>query len=319
MQFEKGKYTIIQTNMTNSDEALIVLAGATGDLGGRIARILLQKGATVQALVRPASKRDEIDALRKAGATIVEVDFNSLPQLTHACEGGTCVVSALSGLREVIVETQTLLLNAAVAAGVPRFIPSDYCIDYTKTPKGTNRNLDFRREFRARLNQAPILATSILNGMFADLLTGQAPVVLYPFKRIVYWGDADQLLDFTTIANTAEYTAAAALDPTTPRDLRIAGDVLSPRGLQQAASQATGDDYKLFRVGGLGTLDTMIKVTKTLMPAHDEVFPPWQGMQYLRNMLSGNAKLTSLNNDRYPGIRWTTVREVIEKHRQNKS
>lgn len=297
--------------MTNPDEPLIILAGATGDLGGRIAHILLQKGIPVRVLVRPASKRDEIDALRKLGAGIVEVDFDSLPQLTHACQGGTCVISALSGLREVIVDTQAQLLNAAIEARVPRFIPSDYCIDFTKTPEGTNRNLDFRREFRAKLDQAPIQATSILNGMFADLLTGEAPVVLYKFNRIVYWGDADQPLDFTTIANTAEYTAAAAIDPTTPRDLRIAGDVLSPRGLREAASQATGDAYKLFRVGGLGTLDTMINVTKTLMPAKDEVFPPWQGMQYLRNMLSGHAKLTSLDNARYPGIRWTSVREVI--------
>jgi uncharacterized protein YbjT (DUF2867 family) len=297
--------------MSHSTDALIVLAGATGNLGGRIARILLQKGTPVRVLVRPASARDKIDALRKAGATIVEVDFDSLPQLTHSCKGGTCVLSALSGLREVIVDTQTLLLNAAIEAGVPRFISSDYYIDYTQTPKGTNRNLDFRREFRTRLDKAPIRATSILNGMFTDLLTGQAPLVLYKFKRIVYWGNAEQPLDFTTLANTAEYTAAAALDPTTPRDLRIAGDVLSPRGLQEVASQATGDDYKLFRVGGLGTLDTMINVTKTLMPAKDEVFPPWQGMQYLRNMLSGEAKLTMLDNDRYPAIRWTTVQEVI--------
>lgn len=297
--------------VTPSRKNIIILAGATGDLGGRIARVLLQKGAIVRALVRPASARDKIDALRKAGATIVEVDFTSLPQLTKACEGGTCVVSALSGLREGIVDTQTLLLNAAIEAGVPRFIPSDYCIDYTKTPDGTNRNLDLRREFRKILDQAPIQATSILNGMFSDLLTGQAPVVLYKFKRIVYWGNADQLLDFTTTANTAEYTAAAALDPTTPRDLRIAGDVLSPRGLREVASQATGDEYKLFRVGGLGTLDTMINVTKTLMPAKDEVFPPWQGMQYLRDMLSGKAKLASLDNARYPDIRWTSVREVL--------
>ena len=302
--------------MPTPNESCIILAGATGDLGERIARHLLKKGATVLALVRPASARDEIAVLRKLGATIVEVDFDSLPQLTHACQGGTCVVSALSGLREVIVDTQTKLLHAAVEARVPRFIPSDYCIDYTQTPEGTNRNLDLRREFRQCLDQAPIQATSILNGMFADLLTGQAPVVLYPFKRIVYWGDADQPLDFTTIADTAEYTAAAALDPTTPRDLRIAGDVLSPRDLRQVASQATGNGYKLFRVGSLGTLDVMIKVTKTLMPAQNEVFPPWQGMQYLRNMLSGQAKLTSLDNDRYPAIRWTKVQEVIALHVQ---
>lgn len=300
-------------------ENTIILAGSTGDLGGRIAHYLLQEKVNVRALVRPASDRKKITSLRTMGATIVEVDFNSLPQLAQACQGGTCVVSALSGVRDVIVDTQSRLLEAAVEAGVPRFIPSDYCIDYTKTEAGTNRNLDHRRDFRKILDQAPIQATSILNGMFTDLLTGQAPVVLYPLKRIIYWGNAHQQLDFTTKANTAEYTAAAAVDPTTPRDLRIAGDVLSPSALREVASQATDDIYKLFRVGGLGTLDVMIKVTKTLMPAKDEVFPPWQGMQYLRNMLSGKAKLQPLDNDRYPNIRWTSVQEVIVEHVNHKS
>jgi hypothetical protein len=68
---------------------------------------------------------------------------------------------------------------------MPRFIPSDYCIDFTKLPPGTNRNLDLRREFHERLDRAPIAATSILNGRFADMLTGQAPIVLFKFKRVL--------------------------------------------------------------------------------------------------------------------------------------
>lgn len=193
---------------------------------------------------------------------------------------------------------------------MPRFIPSDFSLDFTKTPEGNNRNLDFRREFRKRLDAAPIAATSIFNGMFADLLTGDAPLILFPLNRIVYWGEADQPLDFTTIADTAEYTAAA-LDDDTPRDLRVAGDTLTPRGLREAAHEVTGKDFKLFRVGGLGTLDFMIKATRTLMPAEKEVFPPWQGMQYMRNMLSGHGKLDPLDTHRYPEIRFTSVREVI--------
>jgi hypothetical protein len=34
-------------------------------------------------------------------------------------------------------------------------------------------------------------------------------------------------------------------------------------------------------------------------------------MQYMRNMFSGLPKLEPLDNDRYPGLRWTTVREVL--------
>jgi uncharacterized protein YbjT (DUF2867 family) len=300
-------------NQPNSPAAssTIVLAGATGDLGFRIAQALLRRGAAVRALVRPGNTKPEVTALRELGAEVVEVDFNSVTALTKACADAACVVSALSGLRDVIVDGQKRLLDAAVAAGVPRFIPSDYSIDYTKLPAGSNRNLDLRREFNQRLDQAPIQATSVLNGMFADLLTGQAPVVLFGLKRVLYYGSADQPLDFTTIANTAEYTAAAALDPATPRYLRVAGEVATVRGLQAAASTATGHSFGLLRVGPLAVLGAMIKVTRALMPASNDVFPPWQGMQYLHNMFTGRPKLAPLDNDRYEGIRWTSVREVL--------
>ena len=288
-----------------------MLAGATGDLGFRIAQALLKRGANVRALVRPGNHRPVVTALQDLGVEIMAVDFSSVGALTKACSGAACVVSALSGLRDVIVDGQKRLLDAAVAAGVPRFIPSDYSIDYTRLPTGSNRNLDLRREFNQRLDQAPIQATSILNGMFTDLLTGQAPVVLFGLKRVLYYGDADQPLDFTTTANTAEFTAAAALDPTTPRYLRVAGEVATVRGLQRAATEATGEPFKLLRVGGLWVLGTMITVTKTLMPASDDVFPPWQGMQYLHNMFTGLPKFESLDNARYPEIRWISVREVL--------
>ncbi len=301
---------------TSSNQKTIIVAGATGDLGGRIARALVRRGANVKAIVRYSSDLDAVVHLRNAGVVVEKVDFENITELISALRGASCLVSALSGLQKVIVDVQTLLLTAAVAADIPRFIPSDFSIDFTRTPAGTNRNLDLRREFRERLDAAPIAPTSILNGMFADLLIGEAPLILFPLKRIVYWGDADQPLDFTTIADTAEFTAAAALDDHTPRDLRIAGDTLSARGLREAASLATGKEFKLLRVGGLGMLDSMIKVTRTLMPAKNEVFPPWQGMQYLRNMLSGRAKLDPLDNDRYPEIRFTTVREVIEKRKK---
>ena len=291
--------------------AIIVLAGATGDLGFRIAQSLLNRGAVVRALVRPGNTKPEVTSLRDLGAEIVEVDFNSVTALTKACAGAACVVSAVSGLRDVIVNGQKRLLDAAVAAGVSRFIPSDYSIDYTKLSKGSNRNLDLRREFNQRLDQASIQATSILNGMFTDLLTGQAPVVLFGLKRVLYYGDADQPLDFTTTANTAEFTAAAALDSTTPRYLRVAGEVATVRGLQAAATAAIGQPFKLLRVGPLGVLGAMIKVTKALMPASDDVFPPWQGMQYLHNMFPGRPKLAPLDNARYADIRWTSVQEVL--------
>jgi nucleoside-diphosphate-sugar epimerase len=293
------------------DSPVIAIAGATGALGGRITRAVLERGGSVRAIIRINCDPDKVEALRKQGATIVEVDFSNIPELTKACQGASCLVSALSGLRDIIVEMQTSLLGAAVDAGVPRFIPSDYSIDFTRLPPGTNRNLDLRREFHERLDTAPIAATSILNGMFTHLLTGEAPVILFKFKRVLYWADADQLLDFTTWDDTAEFTAAAALDSSTPRFLRIAGDQINARGLAEVAGQVTNEKFRLFRAGGLRSLELMIKVARSVSPQRDAIYPAWQGMQYMHNMFSGRAKLEPLNNERYPGMRWTSVRDVL--------
>jgi nucleoside-diphosphate-sugar epimerase len=289
----------------------IVLAGATGNLGGRIARALRERGGRVRALVRPGTARDKLERLQELGVTIARVDLSSASQLTTACSGASCVVSALAGLRDVIVEAQTVLLDAAIQAGVPRFIPSDYSIDFTKFPPGENRNLDLRRDFHQRLDKTSIRATTIFNGAFADMLTGQMPLILFKRKRVLYWGDAEQRLDFTTINDTATFTASAALDPSTPRFLRIAGDQPSARELAAVASEVTGTEFRLFRAGGLGMLSALIKVARAVAPGEKELYPAWQGMQYMRNMFEGRAKLEPLDNDRYPGIRWTTVRDVL--------
>ena len=291
----------------------IVVAGAAGNLGGRIAQALRDRGASVRALVRRTTPDDKIERLQKLGVTIARVDFGNASELAVACAGAFCVVSALNGLRDVIVDGQTALLDAAIKAGVPRFIPSDYSLDFTKLPRGENRNLDLRRDFHERLDKSSIAATTIYNGAFADMLTGQMPLVLFKLKRVLCWGSADQRMDFTTIADTAAFTASAALDPSAPRFLRIAGDQLSARELAAVASEVTGTRFRLLRPGGLGMLGAIIKVARTLAPAEGEVFPAWQGMQYMRNMFDGRAKLTPLDNDRYPGMRWTTARDVLSK------
>lgn len=297
---------------TQTGPAFVIVAGATGDLGGRIARALAGRGAAVRALVRPGSSGTAgLAAL--PGAEVRAVNFADDGELTRACEGAACVVSALNGLREVVIDQQGRLLDAAVRAGVPRFVPSDFSLDFTRTEPGRNRNLDLRREFMARLDGAPVRATSILNGGFADLLAGGAPMVLRGPRRVIYWGDADGELDFTTKDDVAAYTAVVALDATTPRLLRIAGDVVTPRGLARTMTELTGRPYRPFRVGGVGMLGVMIRLARLLAPQPGAVFPAWQGMQYLRDMASGQGKLRPLDNGRYPDLTWTPVSAVLRQ------
>lgn len=294
----------------------IVVVGATGDLGGRITKALRERGARVTALVRRGATPAKIEPLQALGVTIASVDLGSQSEVAAACVDASCVVSALAGLRDVIVDAQTVLLQGAIKAGVPRFIPSDYSIDFTKFPAGQNRNLDLRREFHERLDRAGISATTIFNGAFADMLaTGRMPVILFRLRRVVYWGSADRRMDFTTMDDTASFTAMAAMDSTTPRFLRIAGDQLSARELASVVSEVTGLRFRPLRAGGLGVLGGMIKVARTIAPGGEkDLYPAWQGMQYMRNMLDGRAKLEPLDNDRYPDVHWTAVRDVLKRH-----
>ena len=294
--------------------ATITVAGATGNMGGRIVRALLDRGAYVRALIRAESAGARTDELENLGVEVVPVDLADPVGLARGCAGADCVVSALQGLRGVIVAAQANLLDAAVEAGVPRFIPSDYSADYTKCPEGSNRNLDLRREFGRRLDGAPIRGTSVLNGAFADMLLWGQVILRLAERRVEYWADADQPLDFTTMDDTASATAAAALDPAAPRLLRVAGDQISARGLADAATEVTGTPFELTHLGDLADLAGIIARERAGDPATEgDLFPRWQAAQYLHNMFGGCGKLDPVENGRYPDIRWTTARDVIAR------
>ena len=290
---------------------IIALAGASGDLGARIAKALVARGADVLALVRPGLKAEELADLKAMGVTPVATDPENIDAMAAAVAGADCVVSALNGLRGVMIERQGVLLDASVKAGVPRFIPSDFASDFTKTPFGRNRNYDLRREFMARVDAAPIKATSVLNGAFMDMLGAEMPIIQQSIRRVLYWHDRDQLLDFTTKDDTAFYTAAAALDDTAPRILRIAGDSVSARDIAVMMSEVTREHYRPLWVGNLGALGLMIRTAKLLAPQSDLAFPAWQGMQYMRDQFSGLVQLTPLDNDRYAGQSWTSARDHL--------
>ena len=117
-------------------------------------------------------------------------------------------------------------------------------------------------------------------------------------------------MEFTTRQNVASFTAAAALDPDAPRDLHIAGEVLDARGLARAATVGTGKKHGTLRAGSLERLQKLIRVTRFLTPQTDDPFPAWQGMQYTRDMFSGEAFVGSYDNDRYP-VDWTPVSELF--------
>jgi dihydrodipicolinate reductase len=315
----------------NDRQKIIVVAGARGNLGKLICDALLERARNdgqavlVRGLVRKGGAH-AVSAEAPASAsgqqlTIEAVDYDSDDDLERVCAGAYCVVSALQGLEDVIVGVQSRLLSAAIKGGARRFIPTDYSLDFTKLPVGGNRNFDLRSTFHQRAaeiilqSNSNIEFTSIYQGAFTELLGTGWVLFDYKKRRVNYFGSADTVMEFTTTANTAEFTAAVAVDPNpTPRKLLIAGTRLTPKQAQEVAKRVTGVDFGLKRMMSLGMTRVVIALMRFFKPGKkNEVMPMWVGMQYGYCMALGVASPERLDNDRYQGIRWTGPDEVIRK------
>lgn len=294
---------------------LIIVFGATGNLGGKIVNALLLKNVEVKAIVRLETESAKIKKLEDKGVNVVRLDLSKQSEIAKECFGAHCVVSAIAGLRETIIDSQKIILNAAVEAKVKKFIPSDYSSDFTNLREGKNRNLDLRREFHRYLDKQPINATTIFNGPFMDLLTTDMPLILFKQKKILCWGNANQIIEFTTTDNVAEFTAAVAIDENTPRFMRIAGDKLSCNDFVKLLTELTSTPFKLFKPGGIGLLNALISLTKFFSPSKNELYPAWQGMQYMRDIMEGRIIFQQYDNSRYEDITWTSVREFLLKEK----
>jgi nucleoside-diphosphate-sugar epimerase len=290
----------------------ILVAGATGNLGGRISNELIQMGASVRAIVRPSSDTVKVETLRNTGIEVQVIDLDSVDEIAKACDGVDCIVSALAGLADVIIDLQTRILDGALKAGVPRFIPSDFCTDYNFLKPGHNRNFDLRRTFKDYLDSTSIRASSIFNGAFSDILRYNTPVLNLKDQSIAYWGDKhDWKLDFTTMDNTAAFTAAVAMDNDAPRDLQIASFQISPDELRAHVQEITGRSFRISALSSMEDFARYIEKQRADDPAGEqELYAKWQQSQYMFSMFS--TQHNHLANSRYQGIKWITARAYLE-------
>lgn len=287
--------------MTTASKTFVV--GATGLLGSQIASALLDQGAPVRALVRPGTKGDKraaLAALEARGLELVEGDITDPPQKLAAAIGdATTVISAVQGGPELIVDGQVNLVRAAERSGARRFIPSDFAIDITKLEDGDNFMIDWRRQAATAYGDTSLDVISVLNGAFYEVMIGFMGIVDWEAGTVAHWGDADQPLDMTSVADTAAFTAAVALDPQAKGTQRFAGEVLSMRRFHQALERATGRSLALKRLGTADELRAEITRRAGLTQNPFE----YVGLQYQWCMVTGKAKFDSLDNDKYPQVK----------------
>lgn len=234
-----------------------LIAGAAGDLGHRIIDALLRTrpAREIRAGVRGGSAGKHGNRARgwiANGVTVVNMDLDDPLSLKHACAGVGTVISAVQGGPETIIDGQPRLLEAALAAGVGRFVPSDFSENLFSIPEGINPYLDMRRTFARKVALSGIGYTHILNGGFMEAVFSNPGLIDAEAGTITYWGDDEVPLDFTSMKDVAAWTVAAVEDPAAvSRMVSVAGDSRTIAQIAGDYAAATGKELHRVRRGSI--------------------------------------------------------------------
>ena len=276
----------------------VLLVGATGMLGGHIARHLLGSPDTrVRLLVR--NRTDEKEAatlapLLDGGAETVEGDLTQKDSLERATQNVDVIVSAVQGGPDVIVEGQVALAEAGKRNGVRRILPSDYALDLFKATPGEHPAFDMRRTADERISKIGLEQVNVLQGAFMWVFLPGHGAVDLEAGTISFFGDGDQPIETTSVEDTARMIARVATDRSVaPGKFAIAGDRLSFREAGEIVSKVTGRRLKPV---SLGSEDDLRAAMKAAEPDKRVM------LAYQLYMLNGQTALTDLQNERYPDI-----------------
>lgn len=292
----------------------VLLAGATGMLGARIAHHLLEdEDVVLRLLVRPAAladpgRRSGLDPLVERGTEVVEGDVTDPASLGRATEGIDVVVSALQGGREVVVDGQIALARPAARYGVRRILPSDFALDLFKAPPGQLLPFDLRREADEEIASLGMEHVHVLTGAFLDALATGAGIIEFDDEAGVasFWGTGGDHFDTTTVDDTARYAVRAAVDPSVPSGkFAVAGQQVSFGDIVSTVGHGTGRRYER---RSLGTTDDLRAWISGQREAGETMAATYGTYQLY--MLTGETALDDLQNDRYPDIEPVTLERL---------
>lgn len=142
----------------------VIVVGAGGNVGVVLLDALLRESSfKVTVLSRQGSQ-----STFPSGVQVIHADYDSEDSLAKAFEGQDVVISLVAS---AALRSQTKLIDAAIAAGVQRFIPSEFGSD-TVDPRNraiVSLSIDkFDVTKYLKSNESKISWTSIITGPFFD-------------------------------------------------------------------------------------------------------------------------------------------------------
>ncbi len=213
---------------------MIVVTGASGHVGGLVARELAARGEPIRLVVRDAARAPALD-----GAEVVEADYGDPESLARALHAGDRVfmVSMHQGPERRLALHRSFV-DAAARAGVAHVV---YLSFLTAGPDAAFIHARSHGATEQMLRDAGLPSTAIRNGMYADEMLG--------------WFDPDGVARETggdgrmSFSYRPELAKAIAVTLTEPDHEGKVYDVVTPPPvdlgeLARIASEVTGRPYR---------------------------------------------------------------------------
>ena len=235
----------------------LLLCGGTGDLGGRIAARLAERGIPFRALVRPTS---ETTRLRSLGADLSVGNLTDRASLDRAMKGIRTVVTtansmtpALAGdrsgsLASVDVRGNENLVRAAEAAGVQRFV---FVSAAGMTDLMVRRSpfLAAKRQTEQTLRAARLRPVLVQPGPFQEVWTSPETGIWPDKRRALVFGRGRSPCSDVAMDDVAEACVRLATMPDPPEVVPLGGpEALTRHQVIDAFERAYGGRFRRFAV-----------------------------------------------------------------------
>ncbi|ORX98692.1 NAD(P)-binding protein [Basidiobolus meristosporus CBS 931.73] len=285
----------------------VAVAGGNGGIGRFITEALIRNNYRVTVLTRS-------EGTSIPGAKTVIVDYHSHASLVEVLRGIDAVVSAISGA--AILDGQLQLIDAAIEAGVKRFLPSEYGVDLRSLGDIESEfqilydfELAPKNDIREKLinHQDTISWTFVNAGIFTD--TTLIPELGFDLanKCVTLVGDGNALVSWSNRHDVGEYVAAVLANPDTRnKEVNFAADTKS---LNEVVADIERTHNTKLRVSYQSVEEAIATVNQTTFPSKYAAF-----IEELKRFLSSGYSHQKINDIAgFPGLKPATVHEYIEK------
>ena len=263
---------------------MILVAGATGYLGGEICRRLATAGRSVRALVRKTSDPPIVRGLRELGVEIVEGDLRDPASLARACSGATSVVSTVTitrtrqpgdSLAATDEQGQLALVEAAEAAGVDKFV----YVSFSGGVGGDDALTHAKRTVEQRLARSRMRWTVLRPTFFMEVWLGPALGFDFPNARATIYGSGQNKMSWISLGDVAAFAVTALDNPATDKQtIELGGpEALSPLEVVAIFEEIGGKPFEVqhvpeeaLRAQAAGATDLMERAFATLMLGYAE-------------------------------------------------